>query len=94
MTVAIQWVSAAGYRLIAPEEFARFGLDEVAYVRVMRTDDLKRLYGAQFPSVMEIVSGTVHALMSAEGEPLVLGNSMASVQESARKQGLALVALQ
>lgn len=91
MNISVQWVSAKGYQLIAPEEFARFGLNEVAYVRFMRTDDLKRIYGARFPNAMEIADETVYALMDAEGDPIVVGTSAESVEKSAQEQELELV---
>jgi hypothetical protein len=94
MSTVDQRGSACGDALLRQQEFSELGLHEIGYLRIMPSDDLKRIYGARFPSVMDIASVTVYALMDAEGDPLVLCDSVESVRESAREEGLILILLQ
>lgn len=94
MSSVDQQESASRDALLTEKQFSELGLDEVCYLRVMRTDDLTRIYGARSPSIMEIASTVVYVLMDAEGTPLVLGGSEESIRASAEEEGLTLIPLQ
>jgi hypothetical protein len=55
-----------------PADLAALGQGEVAYVKPMRSDDVRRL----FPQAPEMQSGLqLFALLSASGEPIMLTDS-------------------
>ena len=55
-----------------PADFAALGEGQVAYVRPIRSDDVKRL----FPQAPDLSPGLdLFALLSASGEPILLADS-------------------
>ena len=73
-----------------PEQFARLGACQVAYVREMMSDDVKRL----FPQASDLQPGLkLFALLSAEGAPIVLADSRDTAVASAWENQLQTVSL-
>jgi hypothetical protein len=73
-----------------PEQFAKLGAGEVAYVRELNSDDVKRL----FPQAPEVQAGLkLFALLSAEGAPIVLADSRDTAVASAWENQLQTVSL-
>ena len=73
-----------------PEQFARLGAGQVAYVREMMSEDVKRL----FPQASDLQPGLkLFALLSAEGAPIVLADSRDTAVASAWENQLQTVSL-
>ncbi|MFV0280710.1 MAG: DUF1150 family protein [Rhodoblastus sp.] len=73
-----------------PEQFAKLGAGQVAYVREMTADDIKRL----FPQAPEVEAGLkLFALLSEEGAPIVLADSRDTAIASAWENQLQAVSL-
>ena len=73
-----------------PEQFAKLGAGQVAYVREMTSDDVKRL----FPQADELQPGLkLFALLSAEGAPIVLADSRDTAIASAWENQLQTVSV-
>lgn len=55
-----------------PADFATLGVGHIAYVRPIRSDDVRQL----FPQAPELTPGLdLFALLSANGEPILLADS-------------------
>jgi len=55
-----------------PAEFASLGEGQIAYVRAIRSDEVRQL----FPQAPELTPGLdLFALLSASGEPILLADS-------------------
>lgn len=75
---------------LTAEQFAHLGDGTVAYVRAMRSEDVKRLY----PQAPSIAPGlTVFALIGADGAPIVLADSKEGAIGNARENDLQMVSL-
>ena len=73
-----------------PEQFAKLGAGQVAYVREMMSDDVKRL----FPQANELQSGIrLFALLSADGAPIALTDSRDTAVASAWENQLQTVSV-
>ena len=73
-----------------PEQFAKLGAGQVAYVREMTGDDVKRL----FPQAPDVEPGLIlFALLSAEGAPIVLADSRDTAIASAWENELQTVSV-
>lgn len=71
-------------------ELARLGDDQIAYVRPIMSDDLKRL----FPQAPEMAPGIqLFALHAADGTPILLTDSRQSADAGARDHDLEIVSL-
>jgi hypothetical protein len=72
------------------EAFAQFGNDRIAYVRMARSEDV----GFMHPKAPLLPPGrSVFVLHGADGRPLVIGGSLASVLAGAASQQLDRVSL-
>lgn len=72
-------------------EFAALGLGEVAYLKKMRSDDLKE----RFPDLPPMEAGLdLWALFGAGGEPIVFTDVRANALASAYEYELQTVSLQ
>jgi hypothetical protein len=70
---------------LTPEQFAHLGAGALAYVRTMRSEDVTRLY----PQAPELRPGlTVFALLSADGQPIVLADTKEDALANAYEQQL------
>jgi hypothetical protein len=75
---------------LTPEQFAHLGAGALAYVRTMRSEDVTRLY----PQAPELAPGlTVFALLSADGQPIVLADTKEGALGSAYENQLLPVSL-
>lgn len=71
-------------------ELATLGLGDVAYVKPLRSDDVARL----FPQAPKLQPGMeLFALLSANGEPIVLTDSMDAAVANAWAHDLTTVSL-
>ena len=71
-------------------DLAALGQGQVAYVKAVRSDDVRRL----FPQAPEIQSGLqLFALLSASGEPIMLTDSRDAAIANAWQHDLETVAL-
>ncbi|MBG0808653.1 DUF1150 domain-containing protein [Methylosinus sp. H3A] len=76
--------------LLTPEQFAHLGDGAIAYVRTMRSEDVKRLY----PQAPAIEPGlTLFALLGADGTPIVLADTEEGALANAWQQQLQTVSL-
>ena len=72
------------------EQFAKLGAGQLAYVREVSSDDIKRL----FPQAPELQPGLkLFALLSADGAPIVLADSRDSAVASAWENELQTVSV-
>lgn len=70
---------------LTPEQFAHLGGGQVAYVRPLRSEDVKRL----FPQVEGLRPGLqLFALLGADGSPLMLTDSRDAAIANAREHEL------
>ncbi|MFY9658173.1 MAG: DUF1150 family protein [Methylocystis sp.] len=75
---------------LTAEQFAHLGAGALAYVRTMRSEDVARLY----PQAPELAPGlTVFALLSADGQPIVLADTREGALGSAYENQLQPVSL-
>ncbi|MDE2577226.1 MAG: DUF1150 domain-containing protein [Hyphomicrobiales bacterium] len=73
-----------------PEQFAKLGGGQIAYVREMQSEDVQRL----FPQAPQIEPGLkLFALLSADGAPIVLADSRDAAVASAWENQLQTVSL-
>jgi hypothetical protein len=81
----------SGERLtMTPETFAGLGGGRIAYVRSMRSEEVKNL----FPNVPPIAPGLeLWALLAADGTPIMLADSREAVVMNAHEQDLETVSL-
>jgi hypothetical protein len=76
--------------LLTQEQFAHLGDGAIAYVRTMRSEDVKRLY----PQAPAIEPGlTLFALLGADGTPIVLADTEEGALANAWQQQLQTVSL-
>jgi hypothetical protein len=75
---------------VNPAELAALGEGQVAYVKPLRSDDVRRL----FPQVPQIQPGLqVYALLSASGAPIMLTDSRDAAVANAWANDLQTVSL-
>ena len=75
---------------MTPESLAGLGGGRIAYVRAMRSEEVKNL----FPNVPPIAPGLeLWALLAADGTPIMLANSREAVVMNAHEQDLETVSL-
>jgi hypothetical protein len=75
---------------ITPEELAQIGEGEVAYLKLMRSEDIRKA----FPQAPELAPGLkLFALLSADGTPILLADSRAAALANAWEQELETVSL-
>lgn len=75
---------------LTPEQFALLGQGAVAYVRRMRSEDVKRFY----PYAPEIEPGIViFALLSADGTPILLSDTKERALADAKQKKLKTLSL-
>lgn len=73
-----------------PQAFAALGEGQVAYVKAMRSDEVRRL----FPQAPEIAPGLeLFALLSASGSPILLTDSRDTALANAWAHDLQTVSL-
>jgi hypothetical protein len=73
-----------------PADFATLGQGQVAYVKAMRSDDVRRL----FPQAPQMQPGLqLFALLSASGEPIMLTDSRDAAVANAWAHDLETVSL-
>ncbi len=73
-----------------PADLALLGEGQIAYVRPIRSDDVKRL----FPGAPELTPGLdLFALLSASGSPIMLADSRDVVVANAAEHDLHTVSL-
>lgn len=77
-------------RQMTPESLAGLGGGRIAYVRPMRSDEVKTL----FPNVPPIAPGLdLWALLAADGTPIMLADSREAVVMNAHENDLETVSL-
>lgn len=77
-------------RQMTPESLAGLGGGRIAYVRPMRSDEVKTL----FPNVPPIAPGLdLWALLAADGTPIMLADSREVVVMNAHENDLETVSL-
>jgi hypothetical protein len=75
---------------LTPEQFAHLGDGAIAYVRTMRSEDIRRLY----PQAPDIEPGiTLFALLGADGSPIVLADTEEGARANAWQHQLETVSL-
>jgi hypothetical protein len=75
---------------ISPEALAHLGDGEIAYVKTIRSEDVRAL----FPQVPEIEPGLVlFALHAADGTPIMLTDSREAAIANAMSQQLEMVSV-
>jgi hypothetical protein len=75
---------------VTPEQLARLGEGEVAYLRLMRSEEIS----AAFPEAPELAPGMhLFALLSADGTPILLADSKAAALANAWENDLRTVSL-
>ena len=75
---------------MTPESLAGLGGGRIAYVRSMRSEEVKNL----FPNVPPIAPGLeLWALLAADGTPIMLADSREAVVMNAHEQDLETVSL-
>lgn len=73
-----------------PADLAALGEGHIAYVRAIRSDEVRRL----FPQAPELMPGLdLFALLSANGTPILLADSRELVVANAHAQDLVTVSL-
>jgi hypothetical protein len=76
--------------LMSPTAFAAFGNDAVAYVREMRSEDVRFLH----PQAPQLVPGvTVFVLHAADGTPLNITDSVEEILRAAEGRALETVSV-
>lgn len=77
-------------REISPENLAGLGGGRIAYLRPMRSDEVKEL----FPNVPPIAPGLdLWALLAADGTPIMLADSREALVMNAHENDLETVSL-
>lgn len=77
-------------RQISPESLAGLGGGRIAYLRPMRSDEVKTL----FPDVPPIAPGLdLWALLAADGTPIMLADSREALLMNAHENDLETVSL-
>jgi len=81
---------AAVEKLFTDEQFAHLGGGTLAYVKLMRSEDVQKV----FPNAPAIEPGLkIFALLGADGAPLILSDSRATAVASALESNLEMVSL-
>jgi hypothetical protein len=75
---------------VTPEQLARIGEGKVAYLRMMRSEDIRKA----FPQAPELAPGLhLFALLSADGTPILLADSRAAALANAWEHELQTVSV-
>jgi hypothetical protein len=75
---------------VTPEELAQIGEGEVAYLKLMRSEDIRKA----FPQAPELAPGLkLFALLSADGSPILLADSRAAALANAWEHELQTVSV-
>jgi len=75
---------------ISPEALASLGGGRIAYVKTVKSEDMKK----QFPQIPELAPGTLlYALHAADGTPIMLTDSRESAVASAWSHELETVSV-
>jgi len=75
---------------VTPEELAQIGEGEVAYLRLMLSEDIRRA----FPQAPDLAPGLkLFALLSADGTPILLADSKAAALANAWEHELETVSV-
>jgi hypothetical protein len=75
---------------MSPAEFASLGEGEVAYVKLMRTEEIR----AAFPQAPELQPGLrMFALLGADGSPILLSDSKDAALANAWENDLTTVSV-
>lgn len=75
---------------MSPEHFAGFGSGQIAFVKSVRSDEIRQL----FPDAPQLAPGqTFWALLDAAGAPLMVSDSREAVVMNAREHDLEAVSL-
>jgi hypothetical protein len=75
---------------ISPEALAGLGGGRIAYVKTIRSEDVKK----QFPEAPELAPGTLlYALHAADGTPIMLTDSREAAVANAWSQELEMVSV-
>ncbi len=75
----------------SPVEFETFGINTLAYVRHVRSEDMN----AQFPESPELPEGlNLWALFGADGQPIAVADEKAELMSNAEEMDLLTVRLQ
>ncbi len=78
-------------KLFTDEQFAHLGGGTLAYVRVMSSEDVQRV----FPQAPRIEPGLrIFALLAADGSPILLSDSRETAIANALASNLEMVSLQ
>ena len=76
--------------MISPEAFASLGGGRIAYVKTVKSEDVRK----QFPQVPDLAPGTLlYALHAADGTPIMLTDTRESAVASAWSHELETVSL-
>ncbi len=82
--------SQEAVKTMPQDAFAALGGGEIAYLRPVRSDEVKAL----FPQAPELTPGlNLWALLSAAGQPIMLTNSRAAAIASAHENDLETVSV-
>jgi hypothetical protein len=77
-------------KTMGPDAFAELGGGEIAYLRPVRSEEVKAL----FPQAPELAPGiNLWALLSAAGQPIMLTDSKAAAIASAHENDLETVSV-
>jgi hypothetical protein len=80
----------APFANITPEQLAQIGEGQVAYLRLMRSEDIRKA----FPQAPDLAPGLkLFALLSADGTPILLADSKAAALANAWEHELETVSL-
>jgi hypothetical protein len=75
---------------ITPEQLAQIGEGQVAYLKLMRSEDIRKA----FPQAPDLAPGLkLFALLSADGTPILLADSKAAALANAWEHELETVSL-
>lgn len=78
------------YKMLEDQIFAHLGEGDIAYIREVRSEDVKSL----FPGAPQMVGGIrLWALLNADGSPIMLADSRDAVVANAREAELTAVSV-
>ena len=76
--------------MISPEALALLGGGKIAYVKMVRSDDVQK----QFPQAPQLAPGTLlYALHAADGTPIMLTDSREAAMADAANRDIETVSL-
>jgi hypothetical protein len=82
--------SKAGDKALTPEQFAQMGEGEVAYLKLMRSEEIREA----FPEAPQLQPGIkLFALLSADGTPILLADTKAAALANAWEHELQTVSV-